>query len=505
MDRRRFLRDLAAGAAAFALSPGLLRAEVAVTNEASRFTRGLASSPWLAGWETVGSEALQPTAAVLEGTVPKDFAGTLYRNGPAWFDRSGFRYRHWFDGDGMVHAWTFADGNVGHRARMVGTSKFTREQAAGRFLLPAAGTRIPDALPIRNNDDVNTANTAVIRSNGRLFALWEGGSATELDAQTLRTIGPVTWREDLVAAPFSAHPLRDRDGSLWNFGSLDLLGGSGLLLWHIGANGNTVRTATLPLEGHGYLHSFTMTDRHLVFMLMPYRNRGEGAAFFEGIRFQADQACRVAVVPKDALDKPRWFEIDFAAVYHFADASERNGEIIAHAVRHGDLDEMRSPMAAAMRGERDRRTFDTDLAALRLDLGSGRARWEPVGVHGLEFPTFDPRTPASARARIHAPLRIGAATAPYPNAIASIDIASGRRDDHRYGADILAEEHLFVPRPGSRIVGDGWLVGTLLDAARGRSGVAILDARHVADGPIAQAWLPRTIPLGFHGAFHPAA
>src|SRR5690606_26231027 len=155
-------------------------------------------------------------------------------------------------------AWRCANGQVEHRARMVATSKYSREQAAGRFLLPAAGTTIPDALSIRNNDDLNTANTAVIRFGGRVLALWEGGSAIELEPAELRTRGPVTWREDLVAAPFSAHPLPDRDGSLWNFGSLDLLGGSGLLIWHLGADGSTVRTAMLPSARPGYLHAFAM-------------------------------------------------------------------------------------------------------------------------------------------------------------------------------------------------------------------------------------------------------
>ena len=37
-----------------------------------------------------------------------------------------------------------------------------REQAAGRFLFPAAGTTVPETQPVRNNDDANTANTSVV-------------------------------------------------------------------------------------------------------------------------------------------------------------------------------------------------------------------------------------------------------------------------------------------------------------------------------------------------------
>lgn len=81
------------------------------------------------------------------------------------------------------------------------------------------------------------------------------------------------------------------------------------------------------------------------------------------------------------------------------------------------------------------------------------------------------------------------------------DVERGRRVVHDYGPHVLAEEHVFVPRPGSARADEGWLVGTVLDAARGRSGIAVLDARHLDRGPLAQAWLPDAVPLGFHGCF----
>ena len=111
------------------------------------------------------------------------------------------------------------------------------------------------------------------------------------------------------------------------------------------------------------------------------------------MQFAADRACRIALVPKDALDAPRWFEAPFAAIYHFADAYEHRGEVVVRAARHMDIEEARSPMAAEMRGERGAQGTPTELVSLRLDLARNRARWETHGVSGFEFPTFDARTP----------------------------------------------------------------------------------------------------------------
>jgi all-trans-8'-apo-beta-carotenal 15,15'-oxygenase len=497
MHRRLFMQSALAGALASGV-PGWLRAE---TSTGSGFAARVAADPWLAGWQTFGREAAGPTAATIEGRWPGSLAGTLYRNGPGWFDRGGVRYAHWFDGDGLLQGWRIGGGKVTHTARMIGTSKFLQEQRSGRFEVRAAGTVIQNPAPVRNNDDLNTANTAVVRIGNRVFALWEGGSAIEVDPDSLETRGPVTWREDLAAAPFSAHPLLERDGSAWNFGSLAFFGGGGVIVWRIGADGKLAAFQVLKSDEPGYIHAFAMTPKYLVFMLMPFSLPKVDGAFFAGMKFRPERPCRIALVPKDALDAPRWFEADFAAAYHFGDAFERGDEVIMRTVRHLDPNEAVSPMAAAMRGERSDDTSGTDLANLHLNLKNGRARWQPQGFAGIEFPVWDERTPGDEAARLYAPCTVGSADAPYFNGVMSLDAERGRAQTWRYGAKVMAEEHRFVPRPGSRRPGEGWLLGTLLDYGRGRSGLAVLDAEHVDRGPVATAWVPYTTPLGFHGWF----
>ena len=84
------------------------------------------------------------------------------------------------------------------------------------------------------------------------------------------------------------------------------------------------------------------------------------------------------------------------------------------------------------------------------------------------------------------------------------DLEAGSSDRFDYGPGIIAEEHVFVPGRVPRGEDDGWLIGSFLDYRRGASGVAVFDARRVADGPLARAWLDYPVPLALHGHFAPA-
>src|ERR1700733_562531 len=49
---------------------------------------------------------------LIEGEIPRDLHGSLYRNGPGLFERGDLRKPHLLDGDGLVQRLSFADGKV---------------------------------------------------------------------------------------------------------------------------------------------------------------------------------------------------------------------------------------------------------------------------------------------------------------------------------------------------------------------------------------------------------
>ena len=99
-------------------------------------------NPALLGWRSVETDQLQCTARI-EGRLPAELQGSFYRNGPAVHERFGLRYRHLFDGDGMVQAFRFDGRGVSHRARVLATPKLVRETEAGRRSSRALRPRSP--------------------------------------------------------------------------------------------------------------------------------------------------------------------------------------------------------------------------------------------------------------------------------------------------------------------------------------------------------------------------
>lgn len=484
MDRRSFTRALL-GAAGLGLSQA--GAQGAPDAWQADFAARRAQQPWQMGFEGLQADAA-PMPLELRGRIPPALYGSFYRNGAARHALGGERYHHWFDGDGMLQQYRLGPQGVVHQGRFVRTEKFLADTAAGRPVRAAFGTNPPHAEPIRSADALNVANTSVVSHGGELLALWEGGSATRVDAQTLQTQGLKTWTVEYAGMPFSAHPRVGRDGSLWNFG---VSSGAGLLsIYHVSPDGRDVRTASLPVPDIAMVHDFAVTERHLVFLLPPLvfdleRMRG-GQTFLASHVWRPELGMRVLVLPKDALDAPRWFQLPAGFVFHIGNAWEdaRRGVIRFDYIRSPDAWWATQGLQDLMRGQ-FRSAEHTAMALVELDLQSGQARQQLL-PHVAEFPRVDPRFVGRRYRQVLVSERVAAGPRPGYDAVTRIDVQTGRADRFRYGTEVLVEEHLFVPRAGAP-EGHGWVLGTALDLQRRAMLLSVFDAQHLADGPVAQA------------------
>ncbi len=490
MDRRKFLvSNISFGALGLASSAAMADADTL-----KRFHAALRRDPRLVVYaDTVGENAGQ---ARVTGRMPRDLNGVFYRNGPGRFELGGERYHHLFDGDGFVQRWRIADGKVNHRGRFVKTQKFVDESAAGQFLYPAFGTHIA-RRGIKGNDTVNAANTNLLPFQGKLYALWEGGSATEVDPLTLATVGIKTWSEELKSMPFSAHPKMDPDGGMWNFGALP--GADKLVIYRIGADGRLRSHTVIDVPQLTMVHDFVVSAGHLIFLIPPYDMvRAEGKSFAEMHRWDGARPLRAVVVSKAGMQVRHIFELPPHMVFHFGNAWDDGAATRFDVVLHGG--DALMEVASLMRGERPANLGGQSYCAqVTLDYASGQAKIAPM-LRASEFPRVMPQV-VSQRHRKLALLGSSARSIDVLDTVNLIDTDTGRADAYRFDAGWHVEEHVLVPRANARCETDGYLVGVAQDTRRAQTVLTVFDASRVGAGPLASARLPYRAPQCFHGNF----
>jgi carotenoid cleavage dioxygenase-like enzyme len=153
------------------------------------------TNPALTGpWAPITEELVIDELAV-EGTIPDDLVGTLFRNSYnqrfAPLNPDTF---HIFDGDGMVYSIQLRDGKASYRNRWVANDGARAELAAGRTLynglFSASGIPQP-AVPPGAPDVKHVGSVNIIRLGDRTLALQETADRWwELDPGTLDVVAP---------------------------------------------------------------------------------------------------------------------------------------------------------------------------------------------------------------------------------------------------------------------------------------------------------------------------
>jgi carotenoid cleavage dioxygenase-like enzyme len=435
----------------------------------------------------------------VEGELPRELAGTLYRAGPGLFASFGRAYDHLFEGDGAISGVRFHDGRAEGAHRVVQSAGLGAERAAGRALY---GSAVPRARRVANalrGRIKNVANTNALVWQGRLFALVESSRPTELAPDSLATHGE-TDLGGIVLETFTAHPhpVAARN-AIYGFGTR-FGRAPALALYELPARGAARRFGEIVLEQNTVVHDFVATDRHLVFLIGPARLRalrmllGEWRAdrFFS---WQPERGSEVIVVPIDAPAHPTRFRTDSFFVWHFANAFERGDAIVADFVRHPDLRAMATLREEAVRGG----AVDMDggdLCRATIDWRRRRMHTERVWGEPCEFPTIDPRGAGS----VHRYAWVSTSEK-QPRSIARFDFERGEAVSWTPPVGQHVSEPVFAPRAGADGECDGWVLVLVYDERTHTSHVAVLDAARPEAGPIAQAHFDHHVPLTLHGAW----
>ncbi len=451
----------------------------------------------------------------VEGEIPPNLSGTLFRNGPAMLDVHGQRIHHPFDGDGMISAIAIRDGRAHYHNRYVRTEGFVAEQEAQKILYRGVfGTQKPGGW-LANAFDFqfkNIANTNVVYWGDKLLALWEAAEPHRLDPHTLETLG----LDDVGGVvpegkSYSAHPWID-PACEWNEGKPHLVNFSispglstTITIFEHDADGNPVRTHAHSVPGFAFIHDFAITPNYCIFFQAPLSfnpipvalgMRGPGQC----ISFQAKEPTQIIVIPRNGKDPVKRIPADVGFVFHHGNAWETDaGELEVYSICYEEFPNV-EPDADFLEVD-----FDAyppgQLWHFRVNLETEIVEGQRVDGRSCEFPQVHPDW-VGRRSRF---FYLGAAHEPTGNAplqgVWKVDLETGDRQLWSAAPRGFISEPIFVPFPESTAEDQGWLLVMVFNAESDCSELVILDARDLEQGAIARLKLKHHVPYGLHGFF----
>ena len=447
---------------------------------------------------------------IVEGEIPADLSGTLYRNGPNQRFRPRGEY-HLFAGDGMVHAFDIKNGQVDYRNRWVRTSKWKIEDREGRAVINAMNPF--DCEPEYSDfvlvDKEGLANTAVVWHADRLLAMEEGHPPYEIDPQTLDSIGTWTFRGKLHTA-MTAHPKVDPQTGEMLFFAYMATGpfAADVMVHKVDAQGILAESILIPTPYSSMVHDFVITENYILIPVMPISGSLERA--MEGappFAWEPEKGMHIGVLPRHGgtAEDIRWLDMDLSFAFHFMNGFDVDGVISVDACQ---MDH--APLFPTVDGGSTGPT-EPHLTRWTIDMNAAEPRVEFARIDEFqsEFPQCDPRYAGQ-------PYRHGWYTSPdgeVPsgieengslfNVIGHYDHQTRAEDRYSCGQAMVSEA-LFVPKADDAAEGEGYLLAVVTSLETGNSSLFIFDALDVASGPVAKAHLSHRVPPGFHGTWKPA-
>ncbi|NIV17706.1 MAG: 9-cis-epoxycarotenoid dioxygenase [Woeseiaceae bacterium] len=449
------------------------------------------------------------TAVDLEvtGEIPRDFAGAYYRNGPnPLHEPTGMH--HWFDGDGMLHAIHFEDGKAEYRNRYIQTADFLAEKNG---TLNKPGIFDPAVVDERRTVYKDTANTDIVMHDGELLALWYiSGQPVRLDPRTLETIRTETF-DGKLPNNVSAHSKVDQSTGEFLFFDYALYEP-----WYsfgiVDKDNRLAHFTQIEMPGPRLPHDMAITENYAILMDLPvvFTEQGLRNKLWT-IHQDPGLPTRFGVLPRHGEGADiRWFEFPGCYIYHVVNAWEEGDNVVLYCCKmidNGrDLPRHYGPYAPMV----NVLALRAVLTKWTMNLRTGESREEQVDDSISEFPAVNlGLVGRKTRYAYHA--SIPDTETQVFDGILKYDLTDGSHVMHRFEEHFYGSEPAFAPRLDAADEDDGYVITFVSNARTGESRALILDARNLADEPVAQVHIPQRIPLGFHGTwanmseFRPAA
>lgn len=440
----------------------------------------------------------------IEGKVPTDLNGNLFRTCPGVKESFGVRMNHLFDGDAFLSRYTFRDGKVSLTAKFLDTPQRAEELEKKQMLYGEFGTMRPQPTENykRRHNGKNQPSVNVIRWDGRLLGLSEGGHPVAIDTETLSYRGDWDFYDTLPPdLTFTAHPKFKADGTGYTYG-IKKGAGMALTVFRMEKNGRLTEIGAFPQANFSMIHDVTLSENYFIFVIppvsfdLPTMFSGK-ATPADALRYAENQPTRILIARQDGTGKPVQIELPAAMVFHHGNAFEQNGKLIFDSLLTPDDSVLRTIHSISK--DKIPASSPNRITRLTVDLASGKLESRTEFGANHEFPRFDPRQ-TGKNARFLYTAGAGDAGFLESGAIMRHDLRTGATKTVPAGKNRIFGEPVFVPKTGTTREDRGWILAQGYDAAKNETFMEIRDAGTMDFA--ARVWTNNYIPLGFHGNFY---
>ena len=455
-------------------------------------------APYALGFRTSDVEH-DATPLPVRGTLPRWLGGTLLRTGPARFEVGAREYNHWFDGLAMLHRFSFAGGRVTYASRFLQSESYRAAMREGRIVHPEFATDPCRTLfgrvaAVFRPLAIDNGNINVVRSGGACLALTETTHRQAFDPATLAREPdphPVAVKGQLT----TAHPAYDAArGVSYNY----VLRFSRRSEYQIVAthepSGDATVLARISADEPSYMHSFGMSDNHLVLTMSPLvvdpmRLLLGARPFIANYRWRPERGMRVLVIAKDDGRIVRDATAPACFTFHHVNARETDGAILADLITYPDASVIDQLYLRHLRSAAPVHATGA-LIRMRVPLNDDAITMSKLSGASIELPRIDERQIGGEHGAV-----FGAGTLheDFLDSVVRIDARTGAAI-HWSEPGCYPGEPVFVPAPDGD---DGVLLSVVLDVRHAASFLLVLDAATLTE--IARAPMAHPIPFGFHG------
>jgi carotenoid cleavage dioxygenase-like enzyme len=326
----------------------------------------------------------------------------------------------------------------------------------------------------------------------------EAPISVQFDPKTLEEAG-VPFKPPGVLT--TAHPHLDRaDGGMLNYAA-KLGPRNEYRFFHLAPDSDEPEViARIPVKRPGYVHSFGLTERYIVFAEFPWVVNPldlalSGRPYAENLKWEPERGTRFFLIDRETGKASKPIVTDAFFAFHFLNAYEEDGEVVADISVYPDAGMVQELYLDNLRGG-DALTL-AELRRFRIDPTAGTIEHEQLVDGHFELGRINYGR-CNERPYRYAWGTTAVTGRDWIDGLAKIDVQEGSQIKwSEPGA--YPGEPIFVAEPGAEDEDAGVALSVVLDAGAGTSYLLVLDARDMTE--LARASVPHHIPFSFHGMY----